>query len=129
MPWSAGVTRRPCWKSVKGCIRCWMTLPAIIHLMAPDYEIRFANQKFRESFGSWQGSRCYEIMHGRNTPCEVCPPTEVLQTQKSQVREVTRDNGRIYQVYHYPFTELDGSPLILNMGIDITARKQAGSRP
>jgi PAS domain S-box-containing protein len=28
-------------------------------------------------------------------------------------------------VHHYPFTESNGSPLVLNMGLDITARKQA----
>ena len=101
------------------------TLPALVHVMAPDYEIRFANRRFREIFGAWQGRRCYEIMHGRNEPCEVCPSMEVLETQKGQVREITRDNGRTYQVHNYPFTESDGSPLVLNMGIDITARKQA----
>jgi hypothetical protein len=29
-----------------------------------------------------------------------------------------------YQIYDYPFTDIDGSPLILEMGVDITARKQ-----
>ena len=99
-------------------------LPAAIYLTAPDHIIRFANRTFREALGAWQGRRCYEIMYGRNEPCEVCPAQEVLETQ-SQVREITTDNGRTYQVYNYPFTESDGSPLILNMAMDITARKQA----
>ncbi len=101
------------------------TLPAHVHVMAADHQIRFANRRFREAFGVWQGKLCYEIMHDRTEPCEVCPAKEVLETQKCQVREITRDNGRTYQIHTYPFTESDGSPLVLHMGLDITARKQA----
>ncbi len=34
-------------------------------------------------------------------------------------------DGRVYQVYDYPFADVDGSPLVLEMGVDITARKKA----
>jgi signal transduction histidine kinase len=36
-----------------------------------------------------------------------------------------RGNGKTYQVFDYPFTDDDGTPLILELGIDITKRKQA----
>jgi signal transduction histidine kinase/DNA-binding response OmpR family regulator len=101
------------------------SLPAAVYLKAPDYSIRFANRIFREYFGSPEGRHCYEIMHGRENPCEVCPGREALQTQKSQLREYSRDNGRTYEVSYHPFNDLDGSPLLLNMSLDITARKQA----
>jgi PAS domain S-box-containing protein len=39
--------------------------------------------------------------------------------------EWTGPDGRIYQVFDFPFTDTDGSFLILEMGIDITERKQA----
>ena len=64
-------------------------LPAAIYLTAPDHMIRFANRRFREALGAWQDRRCYEIMYGRNEPCEVCTAQEVLETQESQVREIT----------------------------------------
>jgi PAS domain S-box-containing protein len=101
------------------------TLPAHVYVIAPDHEIRFANRRFRETFGAWQGRCCYEVFHGRTTPCEMCPAEKIIQTQQCQVKEETQDNARTYEIYTYPFHELDGSPLILNMGIDITARKQA----
>ena len=101
------------------------TLPAVVYLRTPDYEIPFANRSFREVFGSFQGRRCYEIIYGRNEPCEVCLAEEVFQTQKSRIGEFTLENGKIYQVSYHPFSDLDGSPLLLIMGIDITERKQA----
>ena len=35
------------------------------------------------------------------------------------------DSHRTYQVYSYPFADVDGSSLVLTLGIDITQRKQA----
>ena len=34
-------------------------------------------------------------------------------------------DNHIYAVHDFPFTDVDGSKLILEMGIDITERKQA----
>jgi len=39
--------------------------------------------------------------------------------------EWTGPDGCIYDVFDFPFTDTDGSTLILEMGIDITKRKQA----
>ena len=37
----------------------------------------------------------------------------------------TGPNGRDYDIYDFPFTDTDGSFMILEMGIDITERKKA----
>ena len=39
--------------------------------------------------------------------------------------EWTGPDGRNYSVFDFPFTDTDGSTLILEMGIDITERKRA----
>lgn len=99
-------------------------LPAIVYLRGLDHVIRFANQGFRELFGSPEGKRCYEIFHDRLAPCEPCQAREVLETQKGRWVEWTRPGqNKTYQIQYYPFGDLDGSPLILAMGIDITERK------
>ena len=49
----------------------------------------------------------------------------VLDTHEPQEREWTHRGGRTYHAYDYPFADSDGSPLILELGIDITDRKQA----
>ncbi len=80
----------------------------------------------RISSGPGKGKRCYEAIHGRTTPCEVCEALKILETQKPQEWELTwPHNDRTYQTYHYPFIDIDGGPLILTMGIDITDRKRA----
>jgi len=100
-------------------------LPAYVVLLTPDYHVPFANRFFRERFGESLGRRCFEYLFGRSEPCEICETYTVTKTNVPHHWEWTGPDGRIYDIYDYPFTDTDGSPLILEMGIDITERKQA----
>jgi PAS domain S-box-containing protein len=101
------------------------TLPGYLALLTPDYHLTFANRFFRERFGESQGRRCYEYLFKRSEPCEICETYKVLSTMKPGRWEWTGPDGRNYDVYDYPFTDTDGSTMILEMGIDITEQKQA----
>ena len=103
-------------------------LPAYLLLLTPDYHVSFANRYFRERFGEDLGRCCYEYLFGRLEPCEKCETYKVLQTGNSLHWEWTGPDRRNYDVFDFPFTEADGSTLILEMGIDITTRKQAETK-
>jgi len=100
-------------------------LPAYLVLLTPDYHVPFANRFFRERFGEAHGRRCFEYLFGRNEPCETCETYTALKTMASHEWEWTGPDGRNYHVFDFPFTDTDGSTFILEMGIDITERKQA----
>jgi PAS domain S-box-containing protein len=100
-------------------------LPAYLVLLTPDYHVSFANRFFRERFGESHGKRCFEYLFGRSEPCEICETYTVLKTNTSHHWEWTGPDGRIYDVFDFPFTDTDGSTFILEMGIDITDRKRA----
>ena len=100
-------------------------LPAYLVLLTPDYHVPFANRFFRERFGESRGQRCFEYLFGRSEPCEVCETYTVLKTMAPHKWEWTGPDGRNYDVFDFPFTDTDGSTLILEMGIDITERKRA----
>ncbi len=100
-------------------------LPAFVYLQAPDHSVRFANRYFREHFGDPEGKMCYEVLWGAKEPCKPCPTFKVFETNKPQVWEWSQSpDGRIYEINDYPFSDVDGSPLVLELGIDITERKQ-----
>jgi PAS domain S-box-containing protein len=101
------------------------TLPAYVCLMTPDYRIAFANRIFREWFGHSLNRKCYEFLFDRDQPCERCQTYSVLKTNAPHRWEWTGPNGRTYDVFDFPFIDTDGARLILEMGIDITERKQA----
>jgi PAS domain S-box-containing protein len=101
------------------------TLPVYVILLSPDYHVPFANRFFRERFGESHGKRCFEYLFGRDEPCEICDTYKVLKTNAPQHWEWTGPDSRNYDIYDFPFTDADGSRLIMEMGIDITEQKQA----
>jgi len=100
-------------------------LPAYVVLLTPDYHVPFANRFFRERFGESGGKRCYEYLFGRMEPCEICETYTVMKTNAPHHWEWTGPDGCNYDIYDFPFTDADGSQLIMEVGIDITKGKQA----
>jgi signal transduction histidine kinase len=101
------------------------TLPAYVVLLSADYHVPYANRFFRERFGESHGRRCFEYLFGRNEPCENCETYKVFKTNAPHHWEWLGPDGRNYDIFDFPFTDADGSPLILETGIDITEHKRA----
>ncbi|MBI4962383.1 MAG: GHKL domain-containing protein [Desulfomonile tiedjei] len=101
------------------------TLPVYVCLLDSDYRMPFANRYFRETFGESHGRRCHDFLFDRTEPCEICETYTVMKTRAPHHWYWTGPNGRDYDIYDFPFIDTDGSFLILEMGMDITERKQA----
>jgi PAS domain S-box-containing protein len=100
-------------------------LPAYIYLRRPDHFLVYVNKYFRERFGEPGNLPCYTVLHNRQKPCDGCPAQKVFETGMPQEWEWTSNRERTYRIYDYPFADVDGSPLVLEMGMDITQHKQA----
>jgi signal transduction histidine kinase len=60
-------------------------------------------------------------MNGFSEPCAFCESLPPLQTGLPHQWEFTSPDGRIItDAYDFPFRDIDGTPLILEMNIDIT---------
>ena len=99
-------------------------LPAYAILLTPDYHVAYANRTFRNWFGDDNGKKCYEFLFNRTEPCENCETYKVLKTNKPHHWEWTGPDGRNYDIYDFPFTDTDGTDLVMEMGIDITEQKR-----
>ncbi len=100
-------------------------MPVMVCLLTPDYRVAFANRSIRERFGEDHGRHCFDYRFGLKEPCGFCESYNVLKTGKPHHWEVTALDGSIIDSYDFPFTDTDGSPLILEIEIDITERKRA----
>ncbi|MFA5111702.1 MAG: PAS domain S-box protein, partial [Desulfobaccales bacterium] len=98
-------------------------LPAFVALVAPDHSLPFVNRQFREIFGDPGARTCHELIQGKEEPCESCQTLQVFETHQPVEWEWTDPQGRIFQIFDYPFADTDGSPMVLMLGIDITERK------
>ncbi len=99
-------------------------LPAYVVLLTPDCQVPFANRFFRERFGEAKGRRCHEYLFQRTTPCDVCETYTVMKTGKPHHWEWIGPDGRNYDVYDFPFSDSNGAPFVLEMGIDVTDMKR-----
>ncbi|OHB49421.1 MAG: hypothetical protein A2Y10_14405 [Planctomycetes bacterium GWF2_41_51] len=102
-------------------------LPAYAILLTPDYHVAYANKFFEDRFGQDKGKKCYEYLFNRTEPCENCQTYNVLKTNKPQFWEWVGPDGNNYDIFDYPFRDADGSPLIMEIGLDVTAHKKAQS--
>ena len=101
------------------------TLPVLISLIRQDYRVAFANRAWRDVLGETRGLTCYESHHGRGGPCEECQAFFPRHSGQPQHWEWTRPGGRTFDIHCFPFTDSDGSPMVLEMDIDITERRRA----
>ena len=98
-------------------------LPGFVILRDRNYRIRFANDKFLELFNKPGDQPCHTIMHNREEPCETCPALLVLQMQTPNRWEELAPDGRVFEIWGYPFSDVDGTKLVLELGIETTDRK------
>jgi PAS domain S-box-containing protein len=100
-------------------------LPVMVCLLAPDHQVPFVNARFREHFGESGGRPCFEYRFQRTEPCPWCEAFTPLQTHAPHRWELAAPDGSYYDVHNFPFTDPDGSPLILEMDVDISEPKRA----
>jgi PAS domain S-box-containing protein len=101
------------------------TLPVMVMLIRPDFRVTFANRAWRGALGEARGRTCYDYQFGRDGPCEECQAFVPLQTGQPHHWEWTQPDGRTFDIHDFPFTDADGSPMVLEMAIDITERRRA----
>jgi PAS domain S-box-containing protein len=100
------------------------TLPAMVCLLTPDHHVTFANRSFKEKFGESEGRHCYDYCFGNKEPCSFCESYKPFETGQPHHWEVKAPDGSIIDAYDFPFTDTDGSPLILEMDVDITENRR-----
>lgn len=101
------------------------TLPPMIFLLTPEHTIAYANRSFRERFGNSQGRQCYQVCFDRTAPCSFCENFVVLETGQPHRCEVATPDGCLIDAYSCPFTDVDGTPYVLIMKLDLTPLRQA----
>ena len=96
------------------------SLPVMLCLLTKEHHVAFTNRLFKERFGESRGRHCFDFLFGLNEPCKMCEAYDVLETGKPHYWRLDCPNGTVFDVYNSPFTDIDGSPMILEVDVDIT---------
>ncbi len=106
------------------------SLGEVLTFLDADLHILWANRAAGESVGMTAeelvGLYCYEVRHGRDSPCEGCPVLEAIRSGEPRQGEIRTPNGRWWLLRAFPVRDADGRIVgATEAATEITARKRA----
>ncbi len=99
-------------------------LPFYVCLFDENRNIVFANKQLIDRFHIPKKNKCYSIFYDKDEPCENCEISEAFETNKPLSYEKLQKDGKICEIHIYPFKDVDGNRLVLEIGKDISHRKR-----
>lgn len=104
-------------------------VPTSIAVIDRKYRIVDANKKFVDTFGVWEGKKCFEVYKHRKRKCNDCFTSETFIDGKTRISEEQRQDveGNLhYNLVHIsPYRDSDGNIThIIEMSTDITEKVQ-----
>ncbi len=101
------------------------SLPGYVMLMDQNCAIRYTNRIFRQFFGRPGTLRCHELLRGHVSTCPQCPPLEAFRDNEPRQWVWKHSSGKSYQAFARTMTDVDLSPVVMVLGLDVTARVEA----
>jgi PAS domain S-box-containing protein len=117
-------------------------IPGTLNVMDREYNVLAINKAghrlksaAEEELPKLVGRKCYEAIHGRESPCPWCKVEHVLRTGEV-VQEITSDSdpreqisGRAFQIVVNPITDQEGIITgVVEFGLDVSELKQAKTK-
>jgi len=104
-------------------------VPTSIAIIDRKYRIVDANKRFEDTFGPWNGKKCFEVYKNRKRRCRHCVATITFMDGQTRVsQEQGRDlrgNLHYYLVHTSPYRDSEGKIThIIEMSTDITEKVQ-----
>ena len=105
------------------------SLSEMVTYQTNDLEIGWANRAASEAASltseKLEGRHCYEVLQGRNTPCEGCPLVKAIETREPQEAEIHFSDKKIRHVKGYPVIKNDGHVSgVVEISVNITDYKK-----
>lgn len=100
------------------------SLPGLVIVIEENHKVRFANRNYIMEYGECEGKLCYEAS-GKKGICDNCSTENGFNNDLPFKSEDLVLNNRTYQVILQPFSDADGTKLVIKTLYDITERKEA----
>jgi len=101
------------------------SIPYGVYIIDQDCNIQYVNPVIKKEFGTINGRKCYEYLHGRSEMCPFCKNDIVFKGQSTQWGRYSHKNDRYYDLFDMPFKNPDGSISKIQIFNDISDLKKA----
>jgi len=108
----------------------WDHVSELMSTLDLDLRIQWANRAAGDSVNAAPetlvGHYCYQVWHGRQSPCEDCPVQRSIQTGEAHKNEVASPDGRHWLIRSYPLFSAEGNlESVAELILEITERKRS----
>ncbi|MGV8110353.1 MAG: PAS domain S-box protein [Methanospirillum sp.] len=100
----------------------------VVEYIDREMKIIWGNKATQDAFhlgDSFIGKFCYQIIHGRDSPCPGCTAIKAIETGVFQEGEITTPDGRHWMIRSNPVIENGYVTSVVHLAIDISQRKSA----
>jgi signal transduction histidine kinase/ActR/RegA family two-component response regulator len=94
------------------------SIPAFVYLLDSGHKIVYCNENFNETFDLKKTCIC-----SQGAQDEKCKAFNIFNTRENRRWEWTSSAGKTYILQGTYLPEIDGNPMVLILGVDITDRK------
>ncbi|QTA88996.1 ATP-binding protein [Desulfonema magnum] len=102
-----------------------------IVVVSPEFKILATNHHIIEMYGeNLVGQVCYQVMHGRASPCKHCPASKVIQTRKPTLMEseiISLDSDAVC-IYSYPIISEKEVDAVVMLDFDLPVLEELEER-
>jgi PAS domain S-box-containing protein len=103
-------------------------IPDMITFQTPDMKVLWANENTLKALNlgmaELTGRHCYEIWHGRSTPCEKCPLLTQQAAEGPVISTITLPTGQILELRSVPFYSNGVLMGTIDIRRDVTGHKR-----
>jgi diguanylate cyclase (GGDEF)-like protein/PAS domain S-box-containing protein len=109
------------------------SLSELVAFLDRDLHVIWANRAAGESVGkdprALFGAKCYEIWHGRRSPCQGCPVVQAIATGQPSSGEIASPDGRVWRINAAPVKDKAGKVVgAVETVLEITERRRYEER-
>lgn len=109
------------------------SLSELVVFLDRDLHVIWANRAAGESVGkdprALFGAKCYEIWHGRRSPCKGCPVVQAIATGQPSSGEIASPDGRVWRINAAPVKDKAGKVVgAVETVLEITERRRYEER-
>jgi PAS domain S-box-containing protein len=102
----------------------------LVILLDTDMKVIWSNSAMNKQFNlqphQAEGKHCYEVLHGLNRPCRICPVVKVIETGESCIIDDLSSLDKRWTLRAYPVRDEENNLTgIVEIVTDITERKKA----
>ncbi|MFK5983961.1 MAG: EAL domain-containing protein [Pseudomonadota bacterium] len=108
----------------KSIVDSFGTIDQGLFIVDANYRVQFINGVMKDWFGDMVGSLCYEAAENRNSPCDHCRLSEVVNLGKT-VQYHVQTPDKLLDIVATPLKNTDGSISKLEIIRDVSSVKKA----